>query len=864
VPRSRGGHRTTGVAETPLRGYAGKRDFASTPEPRPGIGAQGEAGPIFVVQKHLAARARLHWDVRLEHDGVLWSWAVPKGPSLDPADRRMAIHVEDHPIEYASFSGEIPQGQYGAGSVEIWDRGHWTPLADPVFGMGKGHLHFALHGERLSGAFSLVRMKQRGRQDSWLLIKDDDAGARKGGDAAALEARRPAAATSLPGHAGSPASGARKASLPRRQAPQLCAASAAPPRGEDWVCEIKLDGYRLLVRIDGSDVRLFTRNGHDWSDRMPRLARAFAELGVDRAWLDGEVVVLGPQGVLSFARLQAALSDRRDHELIYQAFDLMHLGEWDLRACSLLDRKALLCGIPGWDGMLRTNDHRLGAGQPFLAAAAAAGLEGIVMKRGDSPYRAGRGHGWVKVKCLGRAEFVVLGWTPPAGRRLGIGALHVGYHDAAGDWSYAGGVGTGFDDATLVSLRQRLDGLEGPRRAALHVDGEPVDPKVRWVRPDLVAEVRFTGWSAAGRLRHAVFLGLREDKPPSAVRREAAATLSPTAPPPAPPAPHGARVVVAHAPKPARIDIAGVPLSHASRPLWPGITKQDLAEYWQAIAAFALPGIAGRPLAILRCPDGVAGEQFFQKNRGSFLPPSVRDGVAVKQPYLAIDDVAGLVALTQMSTIELHSWGASEADPAHPDRLVFDLDPGEGVPWPEVVRAARDVRAHLSRMRLAAFCRTSGGKGLHVVVPLRPSGDWPAAKQFCRGFAERLAAHEPDRFVAHTRIADRRGRILIDWLRNGAGATAIASLSPRARPGATVATPLAWREVTNALDPSQFTVRTIMRRLSQLRRDPWDGFAATSQTLPAPPDPRTAATSPAVRTKGPSRIVHARAPARRP
>jgi len=848
----------TPVGPTPIRGYAEKRDFARTTEPPPTRRHKASAAPIFVVQKHRAARAGLHWDFRLEHDGVLWSWAVPKGPSLDPADRRMAIHVEDHPIDYAQFDGDIPRGQYGAGSVEIWDHGHWTAEDDPDLGMRKGHLHFALHGQRLSGIFSLVRMKQRGKQDAWLLIKAQDASAREGADAAALEAPAVRAPPEPP-------AGARQAALPRRQSPQLCAAASTVPRAgdraseTDWASEIKWDGYRLLARIDGADIRLFTRNGHDWTDRLPRLARAFAALGVDRAWLDGELVRLAPNGVSNFALLQAALAAGRDHELLYQAFDLTHLGDWDLRACSLLDRKALLRDLPGWGGMLRFCDHLIGPGDAFLAKAAAAGLEGIVMKATNSLYRAGRGHGWIKLKCHGRAEFVVLGWTPPAGRRVGIGALHVGYHDAAGHLHYAGGVGTGFDDATLASLRQRLDRLAATRPAGLRVDGDPLDPKLRWVEPKLVAEVQFTGWSGAGRLRHAVFQGLREDKPATQVRREPAAVPAPRPPPPKP---RGTRVVMAHAPKSATAEVAGVRLSHPSRPLWPGITKQDLAEYWQTIAATALPGIAARPLAILRCPDGIAGEQFFQKNRGTFLPSEVRDGTALRQPFLAIDDVSGLVALAQISAIELHCWGASEADPAHPDRLVFDLDPGEGVTWPEIVHAARHLRDRLSRLKLTSFCRTSGGKGLHVVVPLQPAAEWPAIKTFCRGFAEALAAEAPDRFVAHTRIADRRGRILIDWLRNGLGATAIASYSPRARLGATVATPLTWREVKDTLDPAAFTLRTIPKRLATLKRDPWDGFATIRQTLPASSDTRAPASAPASRPAGASRIVHARRPTR--
>ena len=855
-----------------LRTYKEKRDFAVSPEPVPKQAAAAGTSS-FVVQKHKARRAGLHYDFRLEQDGVLWSWAIPKGPSLDPADKRMAIHVEDHPLDYAGFQGDIPDGQYGAGTVETWDRGTWTPIDDPALGMSKGHLHFTLQGTRLQGRFSLVRA---GRQDprkpeAWFLIKAPDAYAQPGQAADALAA----IPLALP-HEGRTAmpEGAVRRAMPERQAPQLATVAARAPAQASWLSEIKFDGYRLIAAIESGRARLLTRNGIDWTGRMPALAAAFATLPVTSAMIDGELVSLRADGVSSFPGLQAALKAGRDDTLTFYAFDLLHLDGYDLRPCTLHDRKARLAALP-WRGPLRYSDHVEGEAAAMHAQACAAKLEGIICKRADAPYRAGRSTDWLKVKCQGRDEFIVLGWTPPAGRRTGFGALHVGYYDPEGRLHYAGGVGTGFNEADLTAIHARLPPLRAEPDPRMLVSGDPIDNGVTWVRPELVAELESTGWSGAGRLRHAVFLGLREDKLAADVVQPVADPDSPRAPfrigarkrfqvavPPVPtpePPPvraQAARIVTAKAPGKPKAQIGGVALTHPERPLWPGITKQDLATYWQTIAETALPGIAHRPLSVMRCPDGIGGESFFQKHGGSYLPPQVREAMAAKHPYLAIDDADGLFAMAQMSAIELHAWGAAEADPARPDRLVFDLDPGEGVPFTEVVQAARDLRARLGTLPLESFCRTTGGKGLHVVVPLVPDAGWDAAKSFARAFAEMLAQEQPGRFVAHVKIADRRGKILIDWLRNGAGSTAIASYSPRARPGAGVATPLAWREVTPRLDPAAHTLLTIPKRLARQKADPWPGFADTTQRLSAltPPKPEL--------PKRTARIVTAKKPAR--
>jgi bifunctional non-homologous end joining protein LigD len=850
--------------DTSIRTYRARRDFAVTREPPQAAAPQAHPAPIFVVQKHQAHRAGLHWDFRLEHGGVLWSWAVRKGPSLDPADKRIAVHVEDHPLDYAGFQGEIPAGQYGAGSVETWDRGTWEPIGDPEEGMRKGDLKFILHGTRLHGAWVLVRLRprpnERSRQENWLLIKKHDDQARAGADAAAIEQATPLPPARPAGDATEPpAAGAKRGGLPGTQSPQLCAIADDPPDGADWISEIKFDGYRLLAWLDHGTVKLVTRNGHDWTDRLPAVAREVAKLRVDTALLDGELVALTQDGRSSFPALQAALSEGRDAALHYYLFDLLHLNGWDLRPCALVERKRVLSGLAGWTGMLRYSDHQAGDTARMRQEACRMKLEGIICKRADAPYRAGRGHGWLKVKCAGREELIVLGWTPPSGRRAGLGSLHLGYYDADHRLHYAGGVGTGFSDAELAALSARLAALASDQPRELVAAGDPLDRSIRWVRPELVVEVQFTAWSGAGRIRHAVYLGLRDDKAADDVVRDVAdpgaGHTTVTARPPAGGGPAarrgpvaaipplrremhsmheqaGSRIVTARKPKPRTISIEGVTLSHPDRELWPGITKQHLAEYWQAVAEHALPGLARRPLAIVRCPEGISGEHFFQKRGHGSLPGGIREGSADNSPYLAIDGLPGLIAMAQIAAIELHVWGASEADPLHPDIVVFDLDPGEGVPFAEVVRAAVDVRDRLRQLGLTSFCRTTGGKGLHVVVPIQPSLGWDGVKPFCRAFAEMLSAEQPERFLPTLKKADRRGRILLDWLRNGLGATAVASFCPRARSGATVATPLSWDEVTKKLDPQTFTMRSVPERLAALRSDPWQGFYEIAQRIP--------------------------------
>ncbi len=845
--------------DTSLVAYRAKRDFAATAEPAPSDIAETGALPIFVVQKHDATR--LHYDFRLEHGGVLWSWAVPRGPSLDPKDKRLAVHVEDHPVAYADFEGVIPAGQYGAGVVELWDRGTWAPVsADPAADLAHGEMKFTLVGSRLHGRFVLIRLKPRPgeRQENWLLIKEHDEHESAGTGVEELGAQRllpakkarpakPArvAKREPPAADGSPVVGATRGAMPESQAPQLASLVEQPPAGGDWYSEIKFDGYRILAFKRGSEVRLLTRNGLDWTHRMSALAAAVGRLGPSSMVLDGELVALRPDGMTSFADLQAALSDNRTDGLVFYAFDLLHLDGWDLRPCRLDGRKAAMAQLGIWTDMVRFSDHIAGDAGPIRRQACTMGLEGIIAKRADSAYRAGRSADWVKLKCSNREEFVVLGWTPPAGSRTGIGSLHLGFHDGAGVLHYVGGVGTGFKDDELAVLRAKLEPLAAEAPAGMLLSGERPDTKIIWVKPDLVAEVQYPGWSGAGRIRHGVYLGLREDKPAAEVVRD-------VPDPEAKREPFRARrsgtVVTAKAPS--RMAVAprkaapstpsepagAVKLSHPDKELWPGITKQMLADYWRTVAQAALPGLAGRPLALVRCPDGFDGQQFFQKHAMKGMQRQFREAEQDGAPYLTFDDADGLQAAAQMAAIELHTWGSPGSDAGHADRLVFDLDPGPGVEWATTVAAAHELRERLERIGLAAFCRTSGGKGLHVVAPVLPGPDWDTVRAWCRAFAEAMEAEAPDRFVASVPKVRRTGRILVDWLRNGLGSTAIGSFSPRARPGATVATPLAWKDVTPKLDPASFTVLTLPGRLAKLKADPWEGFAAAAQAIPAGPD----------------------------
>jgi bifunctional non-homologous end joining protein LigD len=843
-----------------LTEYRRKRDFANTPEPAGVVVRKTATQPLsFVIQKHAARR--LHYDFRLELDGVLKSWAVPKGPSLDPAEKRLAVHVEDHPLEYGGFEGVIPERQYGAGTALIWDRGIWTPLdPDPEAAYANGNLKFVLDGEKLHGKWALVRMggKHAGRRnENWLLIKERDAAALpQSGDAIVVdnprsvatgraleeiaadrdrvwgpngEERSTAAVEPKPQARIARVPGAKKGRLAADPKPQLATAADHAPDGPQWFHEIKYDGYRLLARVRSQQAQLLTRNTLDWTEKFPTLAARLAEQPVAAALLDGEIVHLEPDGTTDFGHLQDAISNERTDSLVFYAFDLLHLDGYDLTGAALEDRKALLAEIvpPHSTGMLRYSDHQVGRGPEFLHHACAYGLEGIVSKRRDRPYRPGRSNDWIKAKCVNRDEFIVIGFTDPAGGRQGLGALLLGYYDRRGGLQYAGRVGTGFSEAQLATLRARLDPLE---RAHAQVAALPKGASlkgVHWTEPALVAEVRYGNWTADKVLRHATFLGVREDKSATEIVRDA------DMPAPTVPAVEAKPMTARRTARDGTTEFEGVRLTNPDRVLYPdeAITKLDLARYYAEIADWALPELGHRPLSVVRCPTGLGGETFFQKHAGTGTPKAVVPVEIDGETHLAIKDLAGLISLVQIGVLEIHPWGSTVNNVEQPDRITFDLDPDIGLPWSQVTAAALEIRDALEGFGLRSFAKTTGGKGLHVVVPLTPELDWDQAKSFTKAVADRLASQDPQRYTANQSKRARQGRIYIDYLRNARGATAIGAYSTRARAGAPIATPLFWREVEEGVRPEGFTVATVPLRLTALKSNPWAEIGTVRQAI---------------------------------
>jgi len=825
-----------------LTTYRRKRDFRRTPEPS-GSARPRSRGNSFVVQKHAARR--LHYDFRLELDGVLKSWAVPKGPSLEPGEKRLAVQTEDHPLEYGRFHGVIPEGEYGAGKVELWDRGAWTPDGDAREGLARGRLKFQLRGKKLHGGWALIRMGgrngSRNGKENWLLIKERDGTARAGSAEPAAPKEAAARRVRAPRGKRRPAleavSGAREGTLPDFVAPQLATLVGRAPAGEDWLHEIKLDGYRVLARIERGRARLLTRNGKDWSARFPGIAAAAARLKVDRALLDGEIVALDEHGVSKFEKLQEALSRERSEHLVYFIFDVLHLDGRDLRAVPQVERKTLVARLLGSARTpIRYSEHVEGQGGAFFDRACELGLEGIVSKQKEAPYRSGRGSAWVKVKCASSQEFVIAGYTDPKGTRAGFGALLLGVHDKAGGLTYAGRVGTGFDQRLLKGLVTKLKALEQPKSPFSKLPASAVTRDVHWVKPSLVADVAFTNWTRDGILRHPTFHGLREDKPAGEVVKE-----EPKAPAPADSAPRkrrGGRLARTRGSE-GGTTIAGVTLTHPDRVLYPaqGITKRDLAVFYEEIADWILPHIVERPLSLVRCPEGQGKACFYQKHAGAGAPEALK-GVKIKEKgavrtYLYVEGLEGLISLVQMGVLELHPWGSRVDDLEHPDRLTFDLDPAPGLPWKRVVDTARQLRSLLAEVHLTAFVKTTGGKGLHVVVPLAPKQPWESVKDFARAVAESMARHSPSEYTATASKAHRKGKIFIDYLRNSRGATAVAAYSTRALPGAPVATPIDWDELGADLRSDHYTVENLPRRLASLKTDPWEGFLKSRQSIPS-------------------------------
>jgi bifunctional non-homologous end joining protein LigD len=858
------------TAGSSLREYRRKRDFRATPEPA------GEVAPssprrLFVVQKHAARR--LHYDLRLEHHGTLKSWAVPKGPSLDPGEKRLAVEVEDHPVEYGDFEGAIPAGQYGGGTVLLWDRGWWEPRGNPEHGLRRGKLRFRLRGEKLRGDWLLVRMEGQGAGANWLLRKLDDPSARAENDGG-LVARRPESVASgrtleeiarRPDKVWRSSRGAsavevkkpagRRASLPDFVAPALATLVEAPPTGPDWLHEVKLDGYRVLCRVADGKARLLTRRGHDWTSRLGRLGSSAAFLPAERALIDGEVVRLRRDGTTDFQALQQALGRGATAELHLIAFDLLHLDGRDLRKIPLVDRKELLrellAAAPAEAAAVRFSDHHLGRGEELFRQACRLGAEGIISKRTHSAYRSGRHRDWLKAKCGQRQELVVVGFTDPAGARVGLGSLLLGYYDTGGELRYAGRVGTGFDRRTLGELLRHLRPLERRTPALTPPLPRGRGRAVHWVDPRLVVEVSFSEWTSAGILRHPSFLGLREDKAAEEVRREDPPTTSGDAEKGEPKAATGTgRKRRGAAPRRTGsrpggrgdeggdVEIEGVRLTNSERVLYPeqGITKRQLAEYYLSVAPQMVPELAHRPLTLVRCPAGHQRQCFYQKHLAEGVPPSLRPMVIEErggrqETYVSLDSAAGLVALAQLGVLEIHPWGSRSEHLDRPDRLIFDLDPDPTVGWPAVVGAARRLRELLRRLDLESFLKLTGGKGVHLVVPIAPELPWEEAKVFSRAIAQLLVTEDPDAFTINPSKAKRSGKIFVDYLRNGFGATAVAAYSTRARSGAPVAAPIRWDELTPRLQPDRYTLRNLRRRLAALADDPWTGMAGLRQRV---------------------------------
>jgi bifunctional non-homologous end joining protein LigD len=826
-----------------LAEYNRKRDFAKTAEP---AGKSGKArGNSFIVQKHAARR--LHWDFRLEVDGVLKSWAVTRGPSADPDDKRLAVRTEDHPLSYAEFEGGIPKGEYGGGTVMLWDRGTWAPVAGKsAKDIADGHLHFTLDGERMKGEWLLVRMKPRPgeKRENWLLRKVKDAHAQTGdalveqGLTSVLTGRTMAeieadkgGTHSLKGKKGdafaqvmekASTRNARKSQSahkmpgkpPKFRAVQLATLVDSVPTGNLWMHEIKFDGYRALVAAAGDKVIVHTRSGLDWTDKFAPLAAHIAALDLPPCLIDGEIIARGADGNPDFSSLQAVLkrgkgSQSDDQPLEFHAFDLLELGGEDLAAMPNIERKERLEALLADAAPpVFIADHMIGAGEKLYEAMCGAGQEGIIAKRVDAPYRGRRTKEWVKVKCTRRQEFVIVGWAKSSAKGRPFSSLLLGQHEGR-TLVYRGKVGTGFDAAGLADIAVQLEKLA---RKTPPLDVEPAEARgASWVTPKLVAEVAFAELTGEGRVRHGSFLGFRTDKKARAVTPEKAQAAP-------------------------QAEIA-VKISNRERVIFPesGDTKGDLADYYAAVAPLMLPFVANRPISLVRCPQGRAKTCFFQKHdSGTFgdhvhhVPIREKDGGA--EDYLYLSDAEGLLSCVQMGTIEFHGWSARTGDVERPDRMVFDLDPDEGLDFKECVQAAGDIRARLADLGLVTFAMLSGGKGVHVVVPLKRVHDWDTHKDFARRFAEAMSLAEPDRYVATMSKAKRKGRIFIDWLRNQRGATAVLPYSARSREGAPVAVPVSWDELAAMENAHPFSIGDVPELIR--RSDTLHGWGFADQRLP--------------------------------
>lgn len=836
----------------PLARYRQKRDFDITAEPsgRPARAstaakARGASGSSaartapalsFVMQKHAASS--LHYDFRLELDGVFVSWAVPKGPSLDPSVKRMAVHVEDHPLSYGSFEGTIPAGQYGAGTVIVWDAGTWMPEGDPRAGLAAGKLAFALDGTKLHGRWELIRTRPAGRREQWLLFKKRDAHARDAADFDVVVAAPDSVLSATRAASGSPAAvlaGAFAAPLPTTLAPQLATLATGVPDTGEWQYEVKFDGYRLLARLDGGKVALITRGGHDWTSKLPDLAASVAGLGIAQAWLDGEIVVIGDDGLPDFNALQNAFdSPARAADIVYFLFDLPFMDGQDLRAARLADRRALLRQrLSGnADEHVRFSDGFEADPGTALETACRMQLEGLIAKRVDAPYVSRRSETWLKLKCRQRQEFVVCGYVDRSDGSPQVGSLLLGMHDAQGALVPAGNVGTGWSAAEARKLKTLLAAMERPaspfrpppRGAAKKARNRwnRNAGETRWVEPTQVVEVEFAGWTPEGSVRHASYVALRDDKPASEVRRERAKEV------------HAGGATTGRRPVPERMRV-----SHGERVIdaRSGTTKLALVRYYESVSGWLLPHLKDRPVSLVRGPHGVDGTLFFQKHGGRVAVPGITELHPSLWPghasLMAVDDANALAGAAQMNVIEFHTWNSTVCRIDHPDRMVIDLDPGEGLPWQDVLEGAALVHGFLLELGLQGWLKTSGGKGLHIVVPLTPKAGYAEVKSVSKAIVEHLGRTVPTRFVSKSGPANRKGKLFVDYLRNGHGATTAAAFSARARPGLGVSMPVDWAELPTLKSGDHWTVSTARDRLSLQRADPWAGYWKHRQTLAA-------------------------------
>ena len=830
-----------------LSTYRSKRNFAVTAEPSDG----GQPSPhalTFVVQKHAASR--LHYDFRLELDGVMVSWAVPKGPSFDPKEKRMAIHVEDHPISYSSFEGTIPPKQYGAGTVIVWDNGTWEPVGDPRAGLAAGKLVFRLQGQKLEGLWELVRIAKGGeRQEPWILFKKKDGHARAHADydvvtalpdsviAKPLKKSRDRAPDPAPtaDRAKAPGrlQGARKTALPAEVKPQLATLAAGVPSVGEWLYEIKFDGYRLMARLDQERVALMTRGGHDWAARMPSLVAELLDLGLRASFLDGEIVVLGPSGAPDFNALQNAFDRRQGAErIVFFVFDVPFFEGHDLRQVPLRERRQLLKEFFAAKATEHVRFSADFAADPtsLLRSACRMQMEGVIAKRADAPYVSRRSETWLKLKCKLRQEFVICGYTERTDEADQVGSLLLGIHDTSGKLVSAGSVGTGWSADEAREIKQKLLPLAASTSPFEKGDGKPgrwsrrKAGSERWVMPKLLAEVSFAEWTPDDQIRHASFIGLRDDKPAKVIVRERPKAV-------------GAPAATASRKTGAFAAGTSIKVSHGERVVdaTTGVTKLDLVRYYDSVAEFILPHLKARPCSLVRGPTGVTGELFFQKHGEKIGIPGITELPAGLWPghasLLEIGNAKALGGAAQMNVIEFHTWNSSIRNIDKPDRMIFDLDPGEGTSWEHVQEAATLVRAMLEAVGLKAWLKTSGGKGLHVVVPLAPRYDYDTVKGFSQALVQHLARTIPSRFVAKSGPGNRVGKLFVDYLRNGHGATTAAAFSARARPGLGVSMPIAWEDLASLKSGSQWNVRTAREHLSFQTVDPWSDYWKTRQPL---------------------------------